>query len=60
MRSATTPPINENNTMGMVLKNASSPSIRGELDNSNTSQLCATICIQVPILDVQDPNQSSR
>ena len=60
MRSATTPPISENSTMGMVPRNASRPSMRAELVSERTSHCWATICMNVPILDKQEPNQSSR
>ena len=59
-RSATTPPISENRKIGMLPRKASSPSMRAEPEILYTSQLCATICIHVPMLDVQAPNQSTR
>ena len=60
MRSAITPPISENRTMGIWARKLSRPSRNAEPEMLYTSQLCARICIQVPMLEVQEPNQSSR
>ena len=34
--------------------------MNADLEIEKTSQLCATICIQVPIDEVHAPNQSRR
>ena len=40
--------------------NASSPRKNAELVSETTSQFCATICIHVPMLEVQAPNHWTR
>jgi hypothetical protein len=59
-RSAITPPGSENNRMGMNCTNPASPSRKGELVISSTSQPSATVCIQVPVLEMKFPAQNSR
>src|SRR6516162_8880072 len=59
-RSATTPPIKENRKIGISPRKASSPSMNADLESSNTSQLWASFCIHVPILDVHAPNHMMR
>ena len=54
-RSATTPPTSEKRKMGISPRKASRPSRKGEPEMDSTSQLCATFCIQVPMLEVQAP-----
>src|SRR4030095_7396622 len=46
--------------MGSSPRNASSARYFAELVSSSTSQLCATFCIQVPMLDVHAPIQRMR
>ena len=46
MRSANTPPTSENRTMGMLPRNESKPSMKGDLVMSRTSQACAKVCIE--------------
>src|SRR5215469_12131145 len=60
MRSAITPPISENIRIGICPRKLSRPSRKGECEISSTSQLWATICIQVPMDEVQAPSQSRR
>ncbi len=61
MRSAITPPIRENMTMGSWARKLSRPSRNAEPEMlEKTSQLCATTCIHVPIDEVQAPNQIRR
>src|ERR1700694_2852337 len=55
IRSANTPPTSEKRTIGMLPRKESTPSHKGEPESSNTSQLCAMICIQVPMLEIQAP-----
>ena len=50
----------ENRKMGISPRNASSPSMNGEFDNSSTSQLWASFCIQVPTDETQAPHQIRR
>ncbi len=47
--------------IGSCCRNASSPRKNGdELVSETISQFCATICIQVPMLDVQAPIHCTR
>jgi hypothetical protein len=48
--------------IGNSPRNASRPRKKAEADPAivSTSQLCATFCIQVPMVDVNAPNQSTR
>ena len=59
-RSAMTPPARENRKIGISPRNASSPSRNGEPESCSTSQLWASFCIQVPMLEVQAPAHISR
>ena len=59
-RSASTPPASENRMIGSCCRNASSPRKNGECVSDSTSQFCATICIHVPMLDVQAPIHCTR
>jgi len=60
VRSANTPPTSENRTIGMLPRNESRPSRKGELVSCKTSQACAKVCIKVPMLEVQAPNHMMR
>ena len=60
MRSATTPPMSEKRNIGIWPRNESRPRRNGEFVISSTSQFWATVCIHVPMLEVQAPNQSRR
>jgi hypothetical protein len=55
-RSASTPPMSVNSMIGSCWRKASSPRKNGEPVSDRTSQFCATICIHVPMLEVQAPN----
>jgi len=46
--------------MGMVPKKPTIPNNRLELVSWNTSQLCATIWIQLPMSEINIPNQYNR
>jgi len=59
-RSASTPPTSENRMIGSCCRNASSPRKNAECVSDSTSQFCATICIHVPMLEVQAPNHCTR
>src|SRR2546425_11519789 len=52
--------MSENRMIGSCCRNASSPRKNGELVSETTSQFCATICIHVPMLDVQAPIHWTR
>src|SRR5271155_3781797 len=60
VRSANTPPTRENRTIGMLPRNESRPSIKGDLESCKTSQACAKVCIRVPMLEVHAPNHMMR
>jgi hypothetical protein len=59
-RSATTPPMRVKRSSGASPTKLSSARYQAESVSSRTSQLCATFCIQVPMLDVQAPIHSTR
>jgi hypothetical protein len=44
----------------MLPRKESTPSQNGEPESCKTSQLCARICIQVPMLDVHAPIHMTR
>ncbi len=46
--------------IGSCCRNASRPRKNAEFVSDRTSQFCATICIQVPMLEVQAPNHCTR
>src|SRR5438552_19173110 len=52
--------MSENRMIGSCCRNASSPRKNAELVSETTSQFCATICIHVPMLEVQAPNHCTR
>src|SRR5207237_8910840 len=53
-------PTSENRMIGSCCRNASSPRKNAEFVSDSTSQFCATICIHVPMLEVQAPNHCTR
>src|SRR5271169_220230 len=60
VRSANTPPNNENSTMGMVPRKESRPRKKADLESCKTSQLWAICCMAVPMLEVQAPIHMTR
>src|SRR5437879_4129315 len=53
--------MSENRMIGSCCRKASSPRKNGdELVSETTSQFCATICIHVPMLEVQAPIHWTR
>src|SRR6185503_13953928 len=53
--------MSENRMIGSCWRNASRPRKNGEeLVSETISQFCATICIHVPMLEVQAPNHCTR
>jgi len=44
----------------MLPKKESSPSKKGDLESSKTSQACAKVCIKLPMLEVHAPNHIMR
>ena len=53
--------MSENRMIGSCCRNASSPRKNGdELVSETMSQFCATICIHVPMLEVQAPIHCTR
>src|SRR4051812_1172731 len=53
--------MSEKRMIGSCCRNASSPRKNGEeLVSETISQFCATICIQVPMLEVQAPIHCTR
>src|SRR5215470_17526439 len=52
--------MSENRMIGSCCRNASRPRKNGELVSETTSQFCATICIHVPMLEVQAPIHCTR
>jgi hypothetical protein len=59
-RSATTPPISVKSMIGTWPRNASRPRKKAEFVRVSTSQFWATLCIHVPMLEVQAPIQRVR
>ena len=47
-------------SMGADWSALMSPSLKGELVSSRTSQDCATLCIQVPISEMSWPEKKRR
>src|SRR5438128_10692361 len=52
--------MSENRMIGSCCRKASRPRKNAEFVSDQTSQFCATICIHVPMLDVQAPNHCTR
>ena len=59
-RSAATPAKSASVKIGNSPKKESSPNQKGEPPSSKTSQLWASFCIHVPMLEVQAPDHMSR
>jgi hypothetical protein len=59
-RSASAPPMSEKRSIGPVERKPSTPRRNAEFVIERTTQLCATVCIQVPVVEVNAPNQSRR
>ena len=60
MRSAATPAKRASEKIGKSPRNESRPTQNGEPPSTSTSQLCASFCIHVPMLDVQAPDHIRR